>query len=131
MLEYISKSLNVTIFDLIVVAIVGGLLVNLFSHFLKWLFKSIRSFYDSKIKEPFKKHQSEKALQKRVRNDDINMRDAWTISKKKGNATEEESKALENFYKREWGKIPQATKEQSARISENIRDRKNRIHKDL
>src|SRR5699024_2603189 len=99
------------IFDLIIVAIVGGLLVNLFSHLFKRLFKSMHSFFISKIKEPFKDYRSGKALKKRVRNDDINMSDAWTISKKKGSATQEELTALDNYYKREWEKLPKERKE--------------------
>lgn len=131
MIDYLSKNFNLTLLDLIVVGLVGGLLVNLFSNLFKWLFEKSKVFFNNKIKRPFNIKRNERSLQRRIKNDDINMKDAWTITKKKDNATEEESKALENFYKREWEKLPQETKEQSARISENIRDSINRIHKDL
>ncbi len=122
-MDYLSKSFNLTFLDLILIAIVGGLLVNLFSFIIKKI--SITMFkYIGSFRKRIRDNIEEIKYQKRILNKDINSRDMFNIYKKnkEGKATKKELEASDDYSKKKWDELSDEQKEKLNKSMENIRN---------
>lgn len=122
-MNYFLKNFNLSFFDLVLVAIVGGLLVNFFTFIFSKVFELISRFYIENIKEPFQNKRKEKQYWKRVKSKSITDIDLMKIGKKKreGTVTEEEKVAASHREKQMWDNLSDERKEEIKKQEERIK----------
>lgn len=124
MIDYLSKSFNLTLLDLIIIAIIGGLFVNFLSFIIKKIFATLFK-YISGVRERFKGKIEGRKYQKRILNNNINNRDMLEIYRKKDKATKEELEALNAYRLKEGSEL---SDEQRERMNESIENMRNQIN---
>lgn len=116
-IDYLNKSYDLTFLDLVLIGIIGGLFVNLFTFIFRKLFKCLKFIYIHKIKQPIKKKIEERRYKSRVKNNKITNKDMITIMKKnrQGIATEEEIRAYKEKQRQHWESLPEERKKRNRR----------------
>lgn len=121
-IDYLNKSYDLTFLDLVLIGILGGLFVNLFTFVFKKLFKGLKFIYIQKIKQPIKMKIEERRYKSRVKNKKISDKDMIKIMKKmrEDNATEEEINAYNYKIHQHWQSLPEEKKKEINEISKKI-----------
>jgi hypothetical protein len=122
-IDYLNKSYDLTFLDLVIIGILGGLFVNLFTFVFRKIFIGIKYIYIHKIKQPIKKKIEEIRYKSRVKNNKITNKDMITIMKKKrqGIATEEEIHAYKEKQRKHWESLPEEKKKEIEENKEKLK----------
>lgn len=128
-LSYFDKFSKITVLDLLIIAVIGGLAVNIVGFVTKILAKKIRGFVLCKIITPIKNKAEDRGYRKRVRSKKLNTKDELKVSRKKskGEATREELEALKITELERYKAMPPEQKEKIAKTIKSINEAYKRL----